>query len=510
MKRLLAGALGTLLLASTASAATMTIASRYGESLATWLRTDNHDDDDDGIYFLDRYLATDNSTGVFGNKHSFSHIQFEAEGAGGGVQFQLKYYQKAMTINLLNGWINMPLFGNTLRVTVGRFDAYPAVDFVKDATVGFHYNSYAAQYQAGFDPQVMSWFLRQQGFLHGTHPNISAAGSGWTNAVGTTLEGYDWYFYDPNNAGARINYDNSYYGVTGGLMASYLIGENLFFRIAAVEGSAETASSALNNYYGRRTLTNLNFQASLQLPDIAKIGLTFKLSDQLSGAYNEGSGILKSAGSDISVGLAASSDRLADGLELYAGYTFGATYLGMEGDITKNGVTKSYKETYLLNAADLRLVYTLDERIKLGLTGNVSALTQSEYAKELGSNNGKYQDNLLGFSVGLSGSYQFIDSLAFDLTAGFRCVDVNYKNNVNDNDMLAVSSVGIEPGVVFALAKNASLNIGLNFLLQNLSSNGDDAAAYIWLNNNKNSENTYQVFPFTMVVSLPLYFYIQL
>ncbi|MCR5605476.1 MAG: hypothetical protein K6F69_01495 [Treponema sp.] len=491
MKKVLGTIAGILALTGLANAATMTLTARYGESLATYLNTDNDDDDDDGFYFFDHYMAN-GAEGQASTKMSFNNMTFEAENNYGGVEAFVSIPAKSFTVLLLNGWIN---FGN-LTLKVGRFNAYPAVDFVGDATVGYHYNSYAAQYQAGFDPQVMSWFLRNQGFTVEADSTITSTNSD-VSATSSTLEAYNWYFYDPNNAGARLDYDTTYYGVKGGVMAQYNVSDNMFFRLVAVPGSAADNSGTIaNNYYGERTLTNLNFQASYTVPDTVKIGATFKLSDLMSGVWNDGDGTYKSAGSDISAALAVSSDYFA-GLQLYGGYTFGATYLGRKA-------SDDTDQTFMIHSADLRAVYNVSDMLRVGFNGNLSMIAQSDYAKDQG-----YDDDYLGFNFGISASYDYSDSLAFDLTTGFRCLNVNNKitkDGKEKSDMLAVSCFGIEPGAVFKLSKTASLNLGVNFLLQNLSGNGDDAAQTVWINNSKASAKTNVVYPFTVVVSVPFYF----
>ena len=129
-------------------------------------------------------------------------------------------------------------------------------------------------------------------------------------------------------------------------------------------------------------------------------------------------------------------------------------------------------------------------------------------------------DDYLGFNVGVSASYAFSDTLAFDVTTGFRCLNVNNKvKNIRkggdtkaagDDDMMAVSSFGIEPSLVFTFSKNASLSLGVNVLVQNLSSNSD-VYEKIWQTNRMDSSaanNT--VYPFTTIVTLPLYLQVRM
>ena len=502
MKKIISTAVGIFALAGALNAATMTITTRYGESLMSYVKTDNNDDDDDGFYFFDHYMAN-GSEGQASNMMSFNNVSFDATNNVGGVEMRVGVPAKNFSTLLLNGWIN---FGRNFTVKVGRFNAYPLVDMIGDATQGYHYNSYAAQYNAGFDPQVMSLFVREQNFSHETNSRISSslASTDTLSATSATLEAYNWYFYDPNNAGGRIDYDTTYYGIKGGLMAEYrALDDNLTLRLVAVPGSAADNGNSFSTgygspqYYGEKTLTNLNFQASYNVPDVVKIGATVKMSDMFSGVYNSGSGIYKSAGTDLSASLAVSSDYFYN-TKLFASYMFGDVFMGRESTDGKN-------ESYMLHAADVRAIYEIADNFRVGFNGNLSMIQQSEYAKEIAKASDTELDDYMGFSVGLSGSYDLSDSIAFDLTTGFRCVNVNNRNTKGDKDMMAVSCFGIEPGAVFKLSKQASVNLGVNVLLQNLSSNGDDAAETIWLNNNKNSAKTNVVFPHTLAVTLPFY-----
>ena len=230
------------------------------------------------------------------------------------------------------------------------------------------------------------------------------------------------------------------------------------------------------------------------------------MSDMLSGTYTSGTGQWSSAGTDLTAALAASSDALVDGLRLFLGYGFAAPYLGMKADY---GAKTDLSETYLFHAVDVRAVYDIDEQISVGLNANVSMVNQSEYYKEVN----KDADDYLGFNVGVSASYALSDLLAVDFNAGFRCLNVNNKvgtergkTTAEDGDMLAVSSVGVEPSVVFTFSKNATLSLGVNVLVQNLS--GDDVGVATWQANHMGNYGTY--YPFTTIVTLPLYMSIRI
>ena len=518
-KILLTAAAAAILSNSLFAAANLQLQTHSGQSVATFTNgikkvdgTDIVDDDSaNGIHFFDGY----------NNEVTDNMVYFSSGEAPSGGEISMKWSRNSWYMNLFNGWVS---FGD-LRVTAGRFNAYPRVDFVKDATSGYHYNSYAAQYQPGFDPQVMSWFLRNQGFVRGAHDVYTTTSFSYTpvgkstavtadyiNVTTTdyaganlTLEGYNWYFYDGSNAGSCIDYTTdttNNHGNRGGLMLTYNLGENAQFRAVATFGSAWANGGAIvNNYLGEKTLTNLNFQASYQVPEIVKLGLTFKISDLISGINDD----LSSAGSDMSVRLDASTDTLVEGLQLYAGYTFAAAMLGMYGDVGKD---EDLSESYFFNTADLRAVYQLNEQIKIGLNSNLSIVSQSEYVDK--ASDGEAKD-YVGFNVGLSASYQWSELIAFDITTGFRCLNLNHENAKGDTDPMAVSSFGIEPGIAFTMTKTSALNIGINFLLQNLSGEDDKyAATTIWLNNNKASAAANTVYPLTMVISVPVYLRVQL
>ena len=521
MKKIITAAALAAACVGMAGAANLTITGYYGQSLATFNRTDDDDDDDDGIRFFDHYM--DNQ--MWGR---YNNVSVSGESAIGGASLELKYNNDGRNLaqTTMNGWLNINDFLGTGRLVTfkfGRFDALPAVDFVEDATRGFHYNSYAAQYQAGFDPQVMSWFLRTEGFRRSTidHTDLYSSYSGWQTAVGgATLSSYNWFFNDSNNAASAIGYESNFYGQYKSLMTQLNVDENLFVRFVLKHGSAsDSASSISHDFYGQRTFTNWNAQVSYAIPDVAKLGLTVKMTDMLSGSYKSGSDLYKSAGTDLNVALAASTDALLDGLRLYAGYTFAGVYLGMEGKYQESDdVYKTADESYFFHAIDLRGVYDVTEQLSVGLNGNVSIVQQSEYAKNYGDGVSKFEDDVIGFNVGVSASYALSDILAIDLTAGFRCLDVNNKiaavrdgsstKVLGDKDPLAVSCVGIEPSVVFTFSQNAALSIGVNVLLQNLSAN--DALADVWQNNRMDSGSNGQVYPYTTVVTLPLFMYVRL
>lgn len=508
MKKTIAAAIAAITFAGTANAATLSLSTRVGENLVTYAKSDDENDENDGFFFLDQYL--DNRLGAqYASRGTYDFLTFSGETSLGGAEAKIKVMNKALEMRLYNAWVN---FGN-LRITGGAFDAYPVVDIIGDANVGHHYNSYAAQYMPGFDPQVMSWFLRNEGFFRSNHggriattalPTGSTAG---TAKLVSTLEDYNWYFYDPNNAGTTIDLDAKYSGHEGaGIMATYQAGDLVNLRVVSTMGAAYQQYGALTNYtyFGEKTPTNLTFQGSYLLPDIAKFALTVKFEDRISGVWNDGEGLMKSAGSDIAASFAASSDAIED-LKLYAGYMFGAAYLGMESDTGDS-------ETFMFHSADLRAVYQLTDTIALGLDGNLSAVIQSDYAKSIYDDKGAqlYGENIIGFNAGLSATYKFSSSLSFDFNAGFRCLDVNHTNSTTgESDMLAVSSVGFEPSAVFTLTRNCSLSLGVNLLYQNLSGN-DEAKETVWLNNNKNSGTANVVYPGTLVVTMPLYMKVSL
>ena len=522
MKKIVLAFAGAALLAGSASAANLTIIAHHGESLATISQTDDDNDDNDGLYFLDHYT---DYTQAYSPYHN---VLLSGENQWGGAEIQLKYEQKKMLqMTYLNAWLNFNNpFGapGTLTVKYGRFDAYPVVDFVGDACRGAHYSGYAVNSlmpKAGFDPQTMSWFLANQGFVHSNHSRVAASYGKYTTADDGTvsvtgnwgptamgaLSSFNWFFNDMNNAGANITYASTYYGMHTSLMLQYAPNDDLIFRFAAKEGSASNlAATYAHDFYGQKTFTNWNAQVSAKVGDIAKLGLTVKMSDMLSGAYVQGSGLWESAGTDLNASLAVSSDSLVDGLRLFASYGFAGVYLGMYGDV---GTKKDLSETYLFHAIDLRAVYDVNEQLSVGLNTNISMVNQSEYYQEVN----KDANDLLGFNVGLSASYALSDVLAIDLSTGFRCLDVNNEVGVDrktgatgKGDMLAVSSFGIEPSIVFTLSKNASLSIGVNLLLQNLSS--EDVYVNTWQANNMANYGNY--YPMSTTVTLPLYMFIRI
>ena len=520
MKKIITAAALASMLMGTSYAANVAVYGAVGQNLATFAQTDNDNDDDDGLRFFDHYL--DQSQAYL----PLDNVVVSSENAISGGEIRLKYDTagKKLKQTSLNGWINFNNWlgtGMLFQIKFGYFDALPAVDFVGDACRGFHFNNYAAQYQAGFDPQTMSWFLLKQGFARGAHSDLYSTYSTWAaaQASGTALNGYNWFFNDMNNVASSLGYRDGYFGQDKTIMLHFGVNDNLFFRFAIEEGSASgSASSVSHDFYGQKTFTNWKAQVSYNAADLVKLGLTFKMSDRFSGSYKTDNKLYESAGTDITASLAASSDALVDGLRLYASYGFAGIYLGMESDVTKGlaVVKKDVSETYLFHAIDLRAVYDINEQLSIGLNGNVSMVNQSEWEKENAKAQGnKAPDDYMGFNVGVSASYAFSDTLAFDLTTGFRCLDVNNKvgteRGKTDNtkgDMMAVSSFGIEPSVVFTFNKNAALSIGVNVLLQNLSS--DDVYVGVWQNNRMNSSDTNKVYPFTTIVSLPLYLQIRM
>ena len=516
MKRIVISAAAAMLLAGTASAANLVVTAAMGENLATFSKTDDDNDDNDGIRFFDHYADNSQAWAHDGLSYVSSNVSLTGESAIGGAQLEFKYGDKKFSNYLMNGWINVNNFlftGKMATLKFGRFNALPAVDFVGDATRGYHFNSYGAQYQAGFDPQTMAWFLKKQGFTRGAHTVLSSY-SAWEkpNAGGTIdgkLSSYNWFFNDANNAGASLGYDSNYFGVTRSFMVQLNLSEDLFVRFVMKSGSADAAAGTVaHDFYGEKTFTNWNAQVSYTIPDIVKLGLTVKMSDQFSGVYYDANDLYESAGTDLNVAFAASSDSLVDGLRLYAGYTFAGVYMGMKNDV--NGKT-DLSETYMFHAVDLRAVYDVDEQLSVGLLGNVSMVNQSEYAKEADSNLKDY----MGFNVGLSASYALSDVLAIDCTAGFRCLNTNNEDGIDrdntskttEGDMLSASSIGIEPSLVFTFNKNCALSIGLNVLIQNLNSNVN---MEVWQNNRMDSTSANVVYPFNTTVTLPLYMFIRI
>ena len=492
MKKFFTIAGAALMLSGSASAVTLNISARYGQNLATYAKTPNETEVDDGFFFCDNYF--DNKVGAqYTSRGTYDFITFKADGRFAGVEAKLKVMSKDIGMRLYNGWVGTDKF----KFYAGRFDAYPLVEIVDDATVGYHFNSYACQYQPGFDPQVMSLFLREEGFVRHVSSRIDSTASDNVNAkVSLDLESNNWYFYDANNAGACIDYDTSYFGNRGGMMVQYSPDYRWLFRFVSTFGSAWTEGSEYtNNYIGERTFTNFNMQANYVNPGLFSVALTFKMSDIISGIYTDGDSALKSAGSDIQGMLAVSSDFFPN-LRLYADYLYAAVFLGME-DVFGNS------DVLVFHAADVRAVYSVTDRIKVGANGNISSIVQSQYAKSLG-----YDDGYFGFNFGLSASYRFRENLAFDCTAGVRCVNVNNRNSDDERDWRQVTCLGIEPSVCWTLAKHASVNLGVNFLCQNFSDK--DEGKSIWLNNNKNSLASSTVYPGTIVVTVPLYMKVSL
>ena len=523
MKKILLTAASVALLAGYTSAANLVISGHWGESLATYANSDDDNDDNDGISFFDHYLTQSQAVNPFNN------VQLSGESALGGGELQFSYSNKKIDMTYLNGWLNFANFlggPGTLTLRFGRFDAYPIVDVVTDANRGFHYASYAVNplysKQTGFDAQVMSLFLAKQGFVRDTAHNAriyASFGRYWDTTKNMEIDrynvaqdvkaisGYSWFFNDANNAGNAITYSDSYHWNHPAFMVQYALNDDLLFRFTALPGSAsDTAGTISHDFYGEKTFTNWNAQVSYKVGDIAKLGLTVKMSDMLSGAYYTGKGQWESAGTDLNVSLAASSDQLVDGLRLYANYSFAGVYMGMYGDY---GTKKDLSETYLLNAIDLRGVYDIDEQLAVGLNANISMVSQSEYYKEVN----KDADDILGFNVGWSASYALTDILAIDFNTGFRCLDVNNKigtkkdsTKTDEGDMMAVSGFGIEPSLAFTFNKNCALTIGINVFIQNLNS---DVHLNAWqMNSITSAGGTY--YPFTTLVTLPLYMFIRL
>ena len=511
MKKILLAAAGVAALAGYATAANLSIYGQMGQSLATISNTDNDDDDDDGLSFFDHYLDANQAYSPFPS------VSLSGENGNGGAELQFKWADKNLKQLYLNAWINVASpFGapGVLTFKYGRFDAYPLVDFVTDANRGYHYQSYAVNplinKTAGFEPAVMQWFIQQQGgFVHSKHDRVGASYDGyWSGQSGTSLTATSWFFHDANNAGAAITYYDIFTAVHPGFMVQYTPFDDLVIRFNTLTGSANDKAGAISHdFYGEKTFTNWNAQVSYKVGDIAKLGLTVKMSDMLSGAYTSGSGLWESAGTDLNVALAASSDQLVDGLRLFFGYAFAGVYLGMEGDIGND----TYSETYLFHAIDLRAVYDIDEQLSVGLNTNVSIVNQSEYAVNYVDEDTKkkpYEDDIVGFNVGLSASYALSDILAIDFNTGFRCLNVNNKvgtergkSDAEKGDLLAVSSIGFEPSLVFTFSKTASLTLGVNVLIQNLS--GDDVHLQMPRTNHLTAYGDY--YPFTTTVTLPLF-----
>ena len=519
MKKIVLAAASAALLASYVHAANVVITGQMGESLATFARSDDDDDDNDGLSFFDHYL--DASQAYIPE----SNVDLSGESALGGARLELKYNDKAMSMTYLSGWLNFANpFGTpgTLRLQFGRFDALPNVDFVGDANRGFHYQSYAVNpllnKSVGFDSQTMVWFLGQQGFAR--HDYDYTGSKGFTGRVKSSYgayakaqgvgsnTAYNWLFNDANNVAGSVAYADTYKSIYPSVMVQYALNDDLVFRWSATTGAAnEQAGGLSHDFYGQKTFTNWNAQVSYKVGDIAKLGLTVKMSDMLSGAYTSGSGLWESAGTDLNVALAASSDQLVDGLRLFFGYAFAGVYLGMEGDIGND----TYSETYLFHAIDLRAVYDIDEQLSVGLNTNVSIVNQSEYAVNYVDEDTKkkpYEDDIVGFNVGLSASYALSDILAIDFNTGFRCLNVNNKvgtergkSDAEKGDLLAVSSIGFEPSLVFTFSKTASLTLGVNVLIQNLS--GDDVHLQMPRTNHLTAYGDY--YPFTTTVTLPLF-----
>ncbi|MCR5724623.1 MAG: hypothetical protein K6G80_06005 [Treponema sp.] len=524
MKKTILAAAGCAMLLSYATAANLVITAEVGESLATWQKSDDDNDDNDGVTFFDHYL-TETQEYLPNNNMSLS-----GESAMGGGELQLKWSSKKLAQTYLSGWVNVANpFGapGTLTLKYGRFDAYPAVDFVTDANRGFHYQSYAVNplvnRTAGFDPAVMNWFMRNQSFIRGTHSRVTSKyGRNTTNSSGTvtatdyswksgdtpgSLTSANWFFNDANNAGSQLGYYSTYRAVDTSMMAQYTPTEDLCFRFAAHTGSADSFGGAIgHDFSGEKTFTNWNAQVSYKIPEIAKVGLTVKMSDAFSGAWSSGTGIYESAGTDLEVALAASTDTLVPGLKLFTGYSITALYLGMTADY---GTKVDLNETYLFHSIDLRTVYDIDELLSVGINGNVSLVNQSEYAKEVG-----YKDDYLGWSVGLSASYALSDTLAIDFNTGFRCLNMNNEvgtdrkdsGKTTEGDWLAVSSVGFEPSLAFTFNKNCAMTLGINVLIENLS--GKDVSVTTPCFNHMTANGAH--YPFTTSVTLPIYMMIRI
>lgn len=497
MKKIFGAAVAATLLATSTYAASVNISSRYGTNLLTYAQTDNDAEVDDGLFFADDYF--NNKVGAqYTSRGCYDFMTFKADGARAGVEARFKVMSKELGMRLYNGYIT---FGN-LKLIAGRFDAYPVVDIITDATAGYHFNSYAAQYQPGFDPQVMSLFLREEGFLRHENSRIASTAKANVNTqVSLDLESNNWYFYDANNAGACIDYDTTYFGNRGGYGLEYALGDEWLFRFVQTFGSAwSEQASYVNNYFGEKTFTNFNLQANYTMQDVFKAALTFKMSDIVSGIYTDGDALLQSAGSDLQAMLAVSSDYFYN-LKLYADYMFAATFVGMEDEDGNSDMLG-------FHAIDLRAIYELADNFRIGFNGNLSMIAQSDYIKEYAKANDTDIDDFIGFNAGLSASYDLSDLITLDFDTGFRCVNLNNRNSKGDKDMMQVSAIGAEAGVCFNIAKGTALNLGLNCLFQNFSS--EDEGKNIWLNNNKNSTAAATVYPGTVVVTVPMYMKVSL
>ncbi len=532
MKKIVLAAAGAALLAGYANAANLVVTGTMGESLATYSKTDNDDDTDDGVSFFDHYMDASQAY------NPESNISLSGESAIGGGELELKYNDKAMSMMTLNGWLNFANpFGapGTMTLRFGRFHALPKVDFVKDANRGSHYQSYAVnpllQKNVGFDSQSMFWFMAHHGFARSTHSRVSSSYSDYqgpyeyyntTTKVtyslankNITTTSVNWLFNDANNVGGSIAYADTYKAEYPTVMVQYAPNEDLTVRFGATTGAAnEQAGSLSHDFYGQKTFTNWNAQVSYNIPEIAKVGLTVKMSDLLSGCYTSGTGLWESAGTDLQATLAASSDTLVPGLKLFAGYSFAGVYMGMTtGDTTVNG-KKDVSETYFLHSADLRAVYDIDEQLSVGFNGNLSMVSLSEYAVETAKAADADAKDYIGFNVGLSASYALSDTLAIDFNTGFRCLDLNNEVGTDrkdsakttEGDWLSVSSIGVEPSLVFTFNKNAALSLGVNVLIQNLSSK--DASVVMPRTNHMAAYGAY--YPFTTTVTLPLFMMIRI
>ena len=510
MKKILTAAVAAALVLGDAVAANLEIGAHMGQSLATYSRTDDDNDDNDGISFFDHYLdASQTYTPI-------TNMSLSQESAIGGGELRLKYTQKSLAQTYINGWLNFASpFGipGTLTLRFGRFDAYPMVDIVTDANRGYHYGSYAVNplinKAIGFDPYVMNYFVTRQGFQRGTHSRVGATYEDYATATPKTigsLTAYNWFFNDPNNMGMTLGYADIFRDVDTSFMVQYAPTDDLMFRFSAHTGSADAKGGSLSHdFYGEKTFTNWNAQMSYKVGDIANLGLTVKMSDQFSGAYTSGTGLWTSAGTDLEASLLASSTTLVDGLRLLVGYSFTGIYMGMKADTDKKA---DLNEMYMFHAIDLRAVYDIDEQFSVGLNGNLSMVNQSEYYKQAyKEEHGDDPNDFLGFNAGVSASYALSDTLAIDFNAGFRCINVNYEND-GDKDMLAVSSFGVEPSIVFTFSKNAALSLGINLLVQNLSGNGDDGIVSVPQTGHMSAYGAYH--PFTTIVTVPLYMFIRI
>ena len=530
MKKILTAAVAAALVLGDAVAANLEIGAHMGQSLATYSRTDDDNDDNDGISFFDHYLDASQTYSPITN------MSLSQESAIGGGELRLKYTQKHLSQTYINGWLNFASpFGipGTLTLRFGRFDAYPMVDIVTDANRGYHYGSYAVNplinKAVGFDPYVMNYFVTRQGFVRSTHSRVHATYVDTLDAeqkpqelyekarAAGGLTAYNWFFNDPNNMGMTLGYADTFRDVDTSFMVQYAPTDDLMFRFSAHTGSADAyGGSFSHDFYGEKTFTNWNAQVSYKVGDIANLGLTVKMSDQFSGAYTSGTGMWTSAGTDLEASLLASSTTLVDGLQLLVGYSFTGIYMGMKADTAEKA---DLNEMYMFHAIDLRAVYDIDEQLSVGLNGNLSMVNQSEYYKQKykEDHNGDNPNDFLGFNAGVSASYALSDTLAIDFNAGFRCVNMNNKVTENKpdgtkemkDDMLAACSFGVEPSIVFTFSKNAALSLGVNLLVQNLSS--DDSHLFVGPQTNHMS-NYYGTgcYPFTMTVTVPLYMFIRI